>query len=97
MDFVKGRARYELGDKSEAATRARNFVTMAPGVEGKLGLMWYPWEAIQVRVGYNFLALFNTVASPRPVDFNFGTIDPGFDAGINRLMHGIDIGIGFVF
>ncbi len=97
MDFVKSRIGYELGDRSTAATHKRNLATLVPSVEGKVGLMWYPWEAIQVRVGYNVLALFNTVASPRPVDFNFGTINPAVDAGIFRWMMGIDIGVGFVF
>jgi hypothetical protein len=81
LDFVKGRARYELGDKSQAATRARNFYEVVPGFDGKIGMMWYPWEAIQLRVGYNMLALFNTAASPRPIDFNYGTIDPPFNGG----------------
>jgi hypothetical protein len=97
MDFVKGRARYELGDKSEAATRSRRLLEAVPGVDGKLGLCWYPWEAIQVRLGYSFMALFNTVASPRPIDFNFGTIDPPFNGGISRLLHGVDVGIGFIW
>jgi hypothetical protein len=97
LDFVKGRAGYELGDKSEAARRSRNFDSLVPGLDGKLGLMWYPWEAIQLRVGYNFMALFNTMASPRPIDFNFGTIDPQWDHGINRLIHGWDVGLAFVF
>src|SRR5262249_10222700 len=82
LDFVKGRAQYELGDKSEAAHRARNFYSLVPGLDGKLGLMWYPYEAIQFRVGYNFMALFNTMASPRPIDFNYGTLDPEWSHGI---------------
>jgi hypothetical protein len=97
LDFVKGRARYELGDKSEAATRSRRLSELSPGVDGKIGIMWYPWEAIQIRLGYSFLAVFNTVASPRPIDFNFGTIDPAFEGWSNRLLHGIDVGIAFVF
>jgi hypothetical protein len=96
-DFVKGRARYELGDKSSAATRSRNMSTIVPEVEGKIGLVWYPWEAIQVRFGYNFMALFNTVGSRYPVDFNFGTLDPRWDTGITRLLQGADFGIAFVF
>ncbi len=59
--------------------------------------MWYPWEAIQVRIGYSFIALFNTVASPRPIDFDYGRINPQFDTGINRLFHGFDIGVALVF
>jgi hypothetical protein len=97
LDFVKGRAGYELGDKSNVAHRSLNTYSVVPGLDGKLGLMWYPWEAIQVRLGYNFMALFNTYASPRPIDFNFGTINPEYSNGISRLIQGIDLGIAFVF
>jgi hypothetical protein len=95
-DWVKGRAKYERGDHVTSASRKRNFFRPAGGVEAKGSLWWYPWEAIQVRVGYNFMALFNTMASPRPIDFNMGIIDPEY-RGVSRLLHGFDIGIGFVF
>jgi hypothetical protein len=97
MDFVKERAGYELGDKSTAAHRATNTYSVVPGFDGKIGLMWYPWEAIQVRFGYNFFGLFNTYASPRPIDFNFGTINPEYSSGHWRWIHGLDAGIAFVF
>jgi hypothetical protein len=96
VDFVKERSGYELGDKSEAAHRATNQYTVVPGLDGKLGLMWYPWEAIQLRFGYNFMAFFNTMASPRPIDFNYGTINPEY-SHYSRLLHGFDIGIALVF
>ena len=48
MDFVKGRAGYELANKSTENHRATNFYSLVPGFDGKIGLMWYPWEAIQV-------------------------------------------------
>jgi hypothetical protein len=97
LDFVKGRAGYELGDKSNAARRSLNTYSVVPGVDGKIAAMWYPWEAISLRLGYSFMALFNTYASPRPIDFNFGTVNPAYVGGINRLIHGIDVGIMFVF
>jgi len=97
LDFVKERAGYQLGDKSSAARRSTNTYSVVPGIDGKIAAMWYPWEAISVRFGYSFMALFNTYASPRPIDFNFGTINPGYTSGINRLFHGFDIGISFVF
>lgn len=96
-DFVKGRASYELGDRSTAAKRSRNMASIVPGVEGRLSLWWYPWEAIQVQVGYNAMVFFNTVASPRPVDFDFGSLDPQWEHGITRFFHGFTFGIGFVF
>lgn len=95
-DFAKGRARYELEDRTLRLTRARNMFSAVPGVEGRLGLKWYPWEAIQIGLGYNFMALFNTWASPRPIDFNAGTIDPRYE-NVGRWIHGLDVGIAFVF
>jgi hypothetical protein len=96
-DFVKGRARYELGDFSTAATRARNMASIVPGVEGRFSFWWYPWEAIQVQVGYNAMMFFNTVASPRPVDFDFGSLDPRWEHGVFRFFHGFTFGAGVVF
>jgi len=95
-DWVKGRAKYAREDEGTAASRARNFFRAAPGAEAKLSLWWYPWEAIQVRIGYNVLGLFNTIASERPIDFNMGVISPVYNQ-TNRIFHGFDIGIGFVF
>jgi hypothetical protein len=95
-DWIKGRVRYELEDHSTSASHARNFFHIAPGLEAKASLLWYPWEAIQVRVGYNIFALFNTLASERPIEFNMGTVNPAFDS-VNRIFHGLDIGVAFIF
>jgi hypothetical protein len=95
-DWAKGRAKYERDDHATAAQRKRNFFRPAGSLEAKGSLWWYPWEAIQVRIGYNFMALFNTLASPEPIDFNMGIIDPEF-RGVSRYLHGFDVGIGFVF
>ncbi|MCI0460208.1 MAG: hypothetical protein L0Z62_24925, partial [Gemmataceae bacterium] len=40
LNFVKGRAKYEIGDKHTAASRNRNFYSMVPAVEGNLNLWW---------------------------------------------------------
>ncbi|MCS7047209.1 MAG: hypothetical protein NZO58_12700 [Gemmataceae bacterium] len=95
-DWVKGRVRWEREDRATSASRARNFFQVAPGVEAKASIWWYPWEAVQVRIGYNVLALFNTIASERPIDFDMGVINPGFNA-THRVLNGFDIGISFVF
>jgi hypothetical protein len=97
LDIVKERARYELGDKSTAATRARNEYTLVPEVQANLGFMWYPTQAIQVKLSWDFMAFFNTVASPDPIDFNFGSIDPTWTKGITRIIHGFNFGVSFVF
>ena len=59
-------------------------------------MIWFPWEAIQFKVGYDFFAFFNTYASPTPIDFNYGTIDPTWSP-VNRLLHGVTFSIGVVF
>jgi hypothetical protein len=97
LDFVKGRAKYEIADKSTAASRARNFWSLVPGVQANLKLWWYPWEGIQMHLGYDFISFFNTYSSPQPVDFNFGAIDPEWQAGGFRYLHGLNWGITFVF
>jgi hypothetical protein len=95
-DFVKARASYELADRSTAAGRKRNLSALVPEVEARLNFCWYPWEAVQVKIGYDIFAFFNTVASPKPIDFNYGTIDPGYTS-FSRLFHGLTFGIGVVF
>lgn len=97
LDMVKTRARWELGDRSTAATRARNSYTFAPGVLGKIGFWWYPWEAITVHIGWDAMAVFNTVASRNPIDFNFASLDPEYNRTFMRLWHGLQLGVGFVF
>jgi hypothetical protein len=97
VDFVKGRAAYELGDRSTSAHRNRNFINLVPEVQGSLNLWWYPYAGIQLRVGYSAFALFNTMASQNPVDFNYGAIAPAFNDGITRFFHGLNAGIAFSF
>ncbi len=96
-DFVKGRARYELEDQSIAYTYSRNLFTLAPGFDAKIGFQWYIYEAITIRLGYNYLGIFNTVASPEPVDFNMGGARPRFPNGQFRGFTGLDFGIGLVW
>jgi hypothetical protein len=95
-DFVKERAKYELGDRSTAATRNHNTAKLVPEAQAKLAVWYYPWEAVQVRLGYDIMAFFNTVSSPEPIDFNFGTISPKYDS-TTRLFNGLSIGVGFTF
>jgi hypothetical protein len=97
LDFVKARAKYELEDRSASGSRNRNFQTLVPGGYGKLNLWWYPWESIQLTLGYDALVYFNTMASRRPIDFNYASITPGWDRGVTRLYHGVTFGFGITF
>jgi hypothetical protein len=96
-DFVSTQAKYELGDLSAAASRKRNFSCLSPELQASLALWWYPYEAIQVRLGYDFMVFFNTYAAPYPVDFNMGAIAVPYEDGITRLIHGLTFGVGVSF
>jgi hypothetical protein len=96
-DFVKGRAKYELGDFSTAASRARNMFTLAPGLQGQINLWWYPYEAIVFRAGYDVMAFFNTVAAPQPIDFNYGALAPAWEKWQTRYLHGLNFGVSVIW
>jgi hypothetical protein len=97
FDFVKGRARYELEDRSAGSNRARNLITLAPLVRAKADIWWYPIEAIQINMGYDLELYFNTVASRRPIDFDYSGLNPHYDKGVYRLYHGFHFGFGVTF
>jgi hypothetical protein len=96
MDFVKGRPKYELGDRSTAAQHGRNFFNAVPGTDGELMFWWYPYRGIVCRFGYQVEALWNTMSSPQPIDFNFGAIVPAYLSTF-RLFEGFDLGVGIMF
>lgn len=97
IDIVKERAKYELGDFSTAASRAINEYTLAPVVYGDISLWWFPYEAVQCRIGYNILAAFNTIAADQPIDFNVGAVSPNWQRGQIRILNGLHFGVGFLF
>jgi hypothetical protein len=96
-DIVKTRAQYSLEDHSFALRRNRAMWTLAPGLNANVGFNWYIYEAITIRLGYNGLALFDTVASPRPIDFNAGGMDPGYSRSFVRVIDGLNFGVGLVW
>jgi len=95
-DFVKERAGYELGDRSTKDNHNRNTYAVVPELQGKLSVWYYPWEAVQIRLGYDVMAFFNTISSPEPIDFNFGSISPAYQSTF-RFFNGLSIGVGLVF
>lgn len=97
IDVVKERAKYERGDYETAAQRARTVYTFAPEAQANLNLWWYPIEGVELRVGYDALAFFNTVSSPYPVDFNYGRLNPGWRDNTFRFMDGFNAGVGISF
>jgi hypothetical protein len=97
VDIAKERAQYELGDKSIAAKKAATAFAVTPEVNTNVQLYWYPIEGIQIRAGYNFMAIFNTIAAPDPVAFDFLNLDPDWKNKPVRFFDGFNAGIGFIF
>lgn len=97
IDVVKERAKYERADYFTAAKRARTEYKFAPELQANINLWWYPIEGVQLRIGYDALAFFNTVSAPYPIDFNYGRLDPGWRDGTFRFMDGFNAGAGIIF
>lgn len=97
LNIAKQRAKYERADRRTQSKRARTDYTIVPEIAGNINLTWAPIEAVQMRIGYNFLGFFNTITSREPIDFNFGGIDPPYERSIFRYLHGLNVGIGLTF
>jgi hypothetical protein len=96
-NIVSEEAKYERGDFAIANQRKRQDYTVAAELTGRLNLWWYPVQAVQVRVGYDFNVFFNTVSSPDPVSFNYGSLDPPWRKGTTRVLEGLTAGVGLTF
>jgi hypothetical protein len=98
LDHVKEKDDYQLGTKDAGPENKRAVLdyTFVPELEAKAGIAWYLAEGIQLRLDYNGMVFFNTIASPRPVSFNYGGLDPGWEH-VTRLFDGITAGISLTF
>ncbi len=96
-NFIKMRAKYELGDNTVQAKRSRNAIDLVPTAGGNVNLWWYPVSGIQVRVGYTANTFFNTRNMDEPIGFNYGAIDPAYGTQYFRLIHGLNVGVGIFF
>ena len=76
LNGVKERAKYERDDRFTGPEnkRAIHDWTVVPEFEALLGVMWYPTDSIQLYLGYDVMLFLNTVASPRPIDFNYSDV-----------------------
>ena len=97
MDFVHEEAKYERADFFTASKISHREVKPAGELEAQLNLWWYPIEGVQVRIGYDAMGFFNTVASPYPVDFNYSLGRNLWRDGEFRFIDGVNLGIGFIF
>jgi Legionella pneumophila major outer membrane protein precursor len=98
-DSVKEIAQYSLarGAVGPGNKRAKTEFTVVPEADATLGLLWFPIEGIEVHAGYNVKSFFNTVSSPQPIDFNYGSLTPRYETSTIRFFDGFDVGIGFIF
>jgi hypothetical protein len=96
-NFIKMRAKYELGDNTVQAKRSRNAIDLVPTAGGNVNLWWYPVSGIQVRVGYTANTFYNTRNMEQPIGFNYGAIDPAYETQYFRLIHGLNVGVGIFF
>jgi len=98
-NVVHERVKYELGTKGSgpAIKRGLHDWTFVPELQGTLSLCWFPIEGVQFRIGYDVMAFFNTVSSPRPIDFNFSGLDPYFKPYTFRVFDGFQAEFALVF
>src|SRR5262249_43152166 len=95
-DFVREIAKYQREDFAIGSKRNHRVFQFVPEVQGKFNVWWYPIEGVQIRVGYEIMAFFQTLASPSPVSFNYGALNPAWDK-VNRYIDGFNAGIAFIF
>jgi len=96
-NFVKMRAKYELGDNTVQAKRSRNAIDLVPAAGGNVNLWWNPLPGVQMRVGYTANTFYNTRSMDEPIGFNYGAIDPAYKTQYFRLIHGLNVGLGIFF
>jgi hypothetical protein len=98
LDSVKEREKYELalkfiGPENKRALRQFTFV---PELQATASLQWFPTEFVQVRVGYDIFAFWNTLSSPRPIDFNYSSLTAPYESTF-RLFDGFRAGVAIIF
>jgi hypothetical protein len=99
MNSVKERAKYETENRFAGRPenkRAKREWTVVPGFNAAAGLMWYPTEFVQIFAGYEFLSFLNTLASRRPVDFDYSNLNPKWSS-FSRCMDGFWINLAIRF
>ncbi len=102
LDVVREKALYTTGAKyglpQPTAESKRTITTYAPvpEINGSLNLVWYPIQSVQVRLGYDVMAFFNTVSSPRPIDFNYGSLTPRYESTF-RVLDGLNVGLAIIW
>jgi hypothetical protein len=98
-EITRERAEYTTAAKFLALPenkRSKSEWDPVPELQAMLSLWWYPTEFIQVMAGYEVMAFFNTRVNRRPIDFNYGTIEPKWTHDM-RTVDGFRAGVGITF
>jgi hypothetical protein len=96
IDFVREIDKYQREDFAIGHKRNMRDYEFVPELQGRVDLWWYPIEGVQVRVSYEIMAFFDTIASPDPVSFDYSALNPPWRLQ-NRYFDGFSAGIGFIF
>src|SRR5262249_55017861 len=98
IDIVKERTRYELADtlSPPISKRSRTDYTFVPEFTASVGMKWYPIEGVEVGCNFDLWLLLDTIASERPVSFDWGA-PVGNYSRVARWIDTFHGGIAFVF
>jgi hypothetical protein len=98
LDIVKEQAKYQFPNDQIPPQNKRRITQyrVVPEFQLTPRIMWYPWEGIQMSLGYDLMAFFNTIAAPRPIDFNYSALDPPY-VSTHRFFDGIQANIALLF
>lgn len=99
LDVVKTREIYMRGDRYTSSRNDNTEYEVVPEVGASINLWWYPasLEGVELRIGYDMFAFFNTIGSPYPVAFNLAAPETQWQAGIFRFFDGFHTGVSISF
>jgi hypothetical protein len=99
LNSVKQRGKFETANKyggDPSSKFARREFTLVPELQGSIGLMWFPTETIQLEFKYEGMVFFNTLATQRPMAFDYLKPRPDWQSTI-RWLHGFQVAVGTHF
>jgi hypothetical protein len=99
LDIVREIAKYQLGSTSDGFVANKRSVRqyyVVPEFQGTASVMWYPWEGVQLKLGYDVFGFFNTISSPRPVSFDYSGLNPNYERTF-RLFDGFQASVAIIF
>lgn len=98
LDSAKEQPKYETGARFDPPENKRNLREWAvsPELRCTAAVNWYPWESIQLSLGYDLMIFFNTISSPQPISFDYSGLNPKYES-TTRLFDGFRVGVTIWF